>query len=119
MESAHHDITPQNRHLIHSCPDELDLLFTMNGHVLRILACLDEDGVAFLGGIDRFLKRNEISCPVERNHNGPRTKWRPLISPHQAEAPKAKHRDQTQNQQLFHAEISYRPPLLEVNRGLL
>src|SRR4249919_1649468 len=74
MESAHHDITAQNRHLIHSSPDELDLLFTVNSHVLRILACLDEDGVAFLGGIDRLLKRHEVSCPIERNHKGPRTK---------------------------------------------
>ena len=61
MESANHNITPQNRHLIHSSPDELDLLFAVNGHVLRILARLDKDGVAFPGGIDRFLKRNEIT----------------------------------------------------------
>ena len=74
MESAHHNIAPKNRHLIHSSPDELDFLFAVNGHGLRIVACLDEDSVAFLGGINRFLKRNEISRSVQRNHKGPRSK---------------------------------------------
>ena len=74
VESAHHDIAAQNRHLIHSSPDEPNLLFAVNRDVLRVLARLEEHRVALLGRIDRFLKRNEISRPVKRDHNGPRTK---------------------------------------------
>ena len=97
MESTHHNITPQNRHLIYSSPDELDFLSAVNGHVLRIVARLDEDGIAFPGCIDRCLKRDVIPGSIQGNHEGPRTKWGPLIGPHQAEAPKGQHRHKTQN----------------------
>src|SRR4249919_82548 len=102
MESAHHDITAQNRHLIHSSPDELDLLFAVNGHILRIVTRLDEDGVTFLGRIDRCLKRDVVPGSIQRNHEGPRTKWRPLLGPYRAEAPARKRRDDTEKNKAFH-----------------
>jgi len=82
MECAHHNITSQDGHLIHSSSDEPDLLFAVNGHVLRIAARLDENRVAFHGGIHCFLKRDVVAGSIQRNHESPRTESRPFISSH-------------------------------------
>ena len=53
---------------------------------------VQEDDVAFLGGINRFLKRDVVSGSIQRDNDSPRTNWGPLISPQEATAPKHKRR---------------------------
>jgi hypothetical protein len=48
-------LTAQDRHLIHSCSDQANVLLAVNGHILGIGAGPDEHGVALLCGIHRFL----------------------------------------------------------------
>lgn len=48
-------LTAQDRHLIHSCSDQANVLLAVNGHILGIGAGPDEHGVTLLCGIHRFL----------------------------------------------------------------